>query len=122
MNGENKSKLALMVLWLAVYPGWLDLILIFILYRINKIYAPGSIELYAMILGVVFLRFLIYMSLVRFAGSPSKNWYTKQAIYIFVTLLVAYLYNPSTFTWIFAVYFFVALFFQLLAVICTRLR
>lgn len=120
--GKIKSKLTLMVLWLAVYPGWLDLVLMFMLYRINKIYALGIIELYAVILGVGFLRFLIYISLVRFSSSPSKNWYIKQVIYIFTTLLVAYLYNPSTFTWTVAVYFFVALFFQLLAAIYTRLR
>jgi hypothetical protein len=102
-----------MLIW-CIYPGWLDVIFIVLLYTIKKRHAIEGIESYATVLAVGLVRFLIHLSIVGLSSDSTKNWYIKQAIIFSIAISVVFLYEQKTFTWLFAVYYSELLFFELL--------
>jgi len=101
-----------------IYPGWLDVIFIVFLYTIKKLYPFKVIELSIIILIIGLLRFLIHLLIVGFSNNATKNWYIKQIIILSVALSVVFLYEPKTFTWLFAIYYSELLFIELLISTC----
>jgi hypothetical protein len=116
-SGKNSkyddNKLNIPISWI-LFPGWLDVVFILMLYMAKTHFDIAGMWLLAMIAFSGLIRYLILISRVGLINYSSKNWYIKQIVILSVAGLVIFLYEQDTFTWLFTTYFAELLFFELI--------
>ena len=89
-----------------LFPSWLDVIFIALIFVI--IYGLSPIETkyaVAIILTAGIIRYLIQTAKIGIVWYSSKNWYIKQTIILTAILLLVFLYEYNSFTWLFSLYY-----------------
>lgn len=106
----SKSKSLLL---LSTFPSWIDFIIVFLLYRMQRVFSLNGFELLGVVIIVGFIRYLFQVSQMSFLNFSSRNWYIKEFFLLTVSVVVAFSYEQNTLAWFVSTYFAEITFLQL---------
>lgn len=108
----SKSKSLLL---LSIFPSWIDVIIIILLYRMQRVFSLNGFELLGVVIIVGFIRYLFQVSRLGFLRFSSRNCYIKEFFLLTVSVMVAFSYEQDTLAWFISTYFAEITFLQLSA-------
>jgi hypothetical protein len=103
--GELRKKIPAKIIAMCLYPGWLDVIVVFLLWRINSTGNLGEKEMILLMFLSSVARYGIQILLAGFIYFAGKDWYILQTIYIALSLSCFFMYSREEFVWVFSFYF-----------------
>lgn len=113
------NSLRLPLAWV-LFPGWLDVAVVLILYLARTHFRIEGIGLLITVVVTGLLRYSIVILRVGFIDFSSRNWYIKQVLIFLVALSLLFLYDQSTFTWLLSAYYAEMMFIELVISILKR--